>query len=181
MARAAACASIFSAVGRQIDYDTADYYQIRRRHLIATNAQGHWDRRADRRPHVRGDPHWSGFVFGVSRSDGTVTNNSGFSLRGLLLPLDAERRGPTGSTPAPKVAMEADQVTRPATPSRAERRPPQRPDGQPGPRMAYTANAAIMPRNKFTPDIAQADGGSGQRLNRFVSSGEIRTPAPPSW
>lgn len=40
-------------------------------------------------------------------------------------------------------------------------------------RIAYTANAAIMPRNKFSPNIE----GAGQfRVNRLVSDSEIKRP-----
>ncbi len=39
------------------------------------------------------------------------------------------------------------------------------------PRMAYTANAAIMPRNKFTTNLS-----GGPRVNRLVSDAEIKKP-----
>jgi len=39
------------------------------------------------------------------------------------------------------------------------------------PRMAYTANAAIMPRNKFTPQLS-----GGQRVNTFVREQNVRHP-----
>ncbi len=39
-------------------------------------------------------------------------------------------------------------------------------------RMSYTANAAVIPRNKFNSNI---DGGGSQRLNRLVSDTEIRS------
>lgn len=41
------------------------------------------------------------------------------------------------------------------------------------PRMAFTANAAILPRNKFTSAV-QSDGETGPRLNRFVRASEIQ-------
>ena len=40
------------------------------------------------------------------------------------------------------------------------------------PRMSVTANAAIIPRNKFTTDLS-----GGQRVNRFVRGDEIRKPS----
>ncbi len=43
------------------------------------------------------------------------------------------------------------------------------------PRIAYVANAAVMPRNKFTQQILNATVGGGQRLNRFVRDSEIRS------
>ncbi len=39
------------------------------------------------------------------------------------------------------------------------------------PRMAYTANAAIIPRNKFTPLLS-----GGQRINRLVQENRIKRP-----
>lgn len=39
------------------------------------------------------------------------------------------------------------------------------------PRMAYAANAAIMPRNKFTRELS-----GGQRVNQFVRENRIRRP-----
>lgn len=42
-------------------------------------------------------------------------------------------------------------------------------------RMAYTANAAIIPRNKFTPLLAQeANGGAASFLNRLVQDSDIK-------
>ncbi|QOJ13438.1 MAG: type II secretion system protein [Planctomycetia bacterium] len=41
-------------------------------------------------------------------------------------------------------------------------------------RVAYTGNAAIFPRNKFSFDI---QGGGNQRLNRLVTESEIKSPA----
>jgi len=38
-------------------------------------------------------------------------------------------------------------------------------------RMSYTANAAIMPRNKFTPQLS-----GGQRVNTFVREQNVRYP-----
>ncbi len=43
------------------------------------------------------------------------------------------------------------------------------------PRMAYTANAAIMARNKFTMDVFPSAEGV-QRLNRLVVDAEVKQP-----
>jgi len=45
------------------------------------------------------------------------------------------------------------------------------------PRMAYTANAAVVPRNKFTRTVAAVEG-NGDILNRWVSDNEIRSARP---
>jgi len=44
------------------------------------------------------------------------------------------------------------------------------------PRLAYTVNAAVVPRNKFTPELAQAEYGASSRLNRFVQENWVATP-----
>jgi prepilin-type N-terminal cleavage/methylation domain-containing protein/prepilin-type processing-associated H-X9-DG protein len=44
---------------------------------------------------------------------------------------------------------------------------------QQAPRMSITANAAIIPRNKFTLASLAAEGGSGPRVNRFVKPAEV--------
>jgi prepilin-type N-terminal cleavage/methylation domain-containing protein/prepilin-type processing-associated H-X9-DG protein len=44
-------------------------------------------------------------------------------------------------------------------------------------RMSLTANAAIIPRNKFTPASVQAEGGNAQRVNRFVKPAEVSGPS----
>ncbi len=41
-------------------------------------------------------------------------------------------------------------------------------------RMAYTTNAAIVPRNKFTPNLTGEAGLAGERLNDYVRENEIK-------
>ncbi|MBU0640758.1 MAG: type II secretion system GspH family protein [Planctomycetes bacterium] len=52
---------------------------------------------------------------------------------------------------------------------------PYAPVDKQAPRMAFTANAAIIPRNKFTQEDHQGGGGS-LRLNRIVQEHEITRP-----
>ncbi len=41
-------------------------------------------------------------------------------------------------------------------------------------RVAYTANAAVIPRNKFTSQLARMKGGNGDRVNRLVPPSRVK-------
>lgn len=51
----------------------------------------------------------------------------------------------------------------------------QREDKQ-APRVAIAGNAAVFPRNKFTPNVLSGDDGAGVRLNRFVKESDVLGP-----
>jgi prepilin-type N-terminal cleavage/methylation domain-containing protein/prepilin-type processing-associated H-X9-DG protein len=56
---------------------------------------------------------------------------------------------------------------------------PGRVEDKQAPRMAYTANALVVPRNKFTASAFSGDDGSpGERFNRLVTDGMIKSSRP---
>ncbi len=98
--------------------------------------------------------HWSYYLYGNGQVNDRAFECPEFENRG------APRTNP-GSEGADWEAGQIDAANnRSAIPA---------PQDKQAPRMAYTANAAIMPRNKFTPIMSK-----GKRVNQFVSESGVK-------
>jgi prepilin-type N-terminal cleavage/methylation domain-containing protein/prepilin-type processing-associated H-X9-DG protein len=108
--------------------------------------------------HPNGYAHWSYYLFGYTKDQ-----------RAFTCP-EFERGGLSRTNPGPNsgywTAGQTDQTSASSASSGAL-------EDLQAPFIAFTANAAIMPRNKFTAAIASADGGNGQRLNKFTQQAAI--------
>ena len=104
--------------------------------------------------------HWSSSLFDTS--GGTAVTTLAFTCPSINTKGGAPRANP-GANPddwEPGQISDAGSSTPTAIPT----------DRQ-APRMAYTANGAIVPRNKLSPNI------SSQRKNRWVKDSEVSFPA----
>ncbi|NOT01387.1 MAG: prepilin-type N-terminal cleavage/methylation domain-containing protein [Phycisphaerales bacterium] len=107
--------------------------------------------------------HWSYFLF----SSGKV-NDSSFTCPSMR----SSRGGAPRTNPGLlKENWEAGQIDDGGSES-----PNPREDKQ-APRMAFTANAALMPRNKFTLQLVAASSSGGQRVNVLVRDDQLKRPS----
>ena len=130
-------------------------------YVYASNANGTFDLENQPADKEFGYIHWSWFLYGNGQVDpgaftcpkfeqGGVPRTNPGGDRGNWA--DERQRDEHGNPPGSGSAVEDRQA----------------------PWIAYTANAAIVPRNKFTIDLAFG----GPRLNRFVRETEINTNRP---
>ena len=158
-ARAVKCGAQMNSVGKAVaaylTENTATYPPS----YWYPNPDGTYDFLNQPTDHPAGYAHWSWFLFGYAKDLKAFTCPE-FEYGGL------SRTNP-GKLQNRWIDGQVDQNgnTTPAGASLEDKQ---------APFMAFTANAAIMPRNKFTVADALADGGSGQRLNVFVRQSTIK-------
>ncbi|MGB0715855.1 MAG: type II secretion system protein [Phycisphaerae bacterium] len=116
---------------------------------------GSWSLRGQNNQHPFGYIHWSFFMYASGKVGQQAFQCPEYENGG------APRTNP-GPDPENWEGGQIDQNSQ-ANPNQLE-------DKQ-APRMAYAANAVIMPRNKFTKTLS-----GGPRVNRFVQDGQITSP-----
>lgn len=144
-----------------VSYAYRDWLPITKRYIVDLSPEGQ-ERVAD---HPHGYVHWSHFLY----EDGKV-NEQAFQCP--MFDNGGVPRTNPGPDPEDWVAGQIDDHNHTSATSSAKA------DWQ-APFMAYTANAAIMPRNKFTMDLAsQALMGSDRayRTNQLVRESQIENP-----
>ncbi len=99
--------------------------------------------------------HWSYFMY-----DGGQVSDKAFQC-----PVIENGGAPRTNPGLDKADWEGGQVDDTGQPNATERKDKQ------APRMAYAANAALMPRNKFTPALS-----GGKRVNVFVKESSVKYP-----
>ena len=137
--------AVASYLAENSDYFPPSYYY--------PTANGTFDPYNQDPTHPNGYAHWSSFLFDFNKDLRSFTCPE-FPKGGL------SRTNP-GTNPNNWTDGQTDQNAN-SSPAAASVEDKQ------APVMAFTANAAILPRNKFTAAVASADGGNGQRLNIFV-------------
>ncbi len=158
IARATKCGAQMRSIGTAVASYNAENDNVFPAAYFYPKADGSVDFNNQDATHPAGYAHWSYFLFG---------NSTG--IRAFTCP-EFERGGLPRTNPGPGdsnwMPGQVDQTAQGRSASSIE-------DKQ-GPFVAYTANAAVMPRNKFSPVVAQADGGNGQRLNVWVKRNQVR-------
>ena len=153
-AKAVQCAANTRHVGQSLSIYLADsggYYPPS--YVYPTNDRGAWSLTEQDTGHSYGYLHWSHFLY----SNGKV------SAKAFQCP-NFKNGGAPRTNPGPTAQdWEGGQVDQ-----NGDTNPNSLTDKQ-APRMAYAANAAIMPRNKFTPDLS-----GGYRRNVIVRENQIR-------
>ena len=153
-AKAVQCAANTRHVGQSISIylvDSGGYYSPS--YVYPTNDRGAWSLTEQDTGHSYGYLHWSHFLY----SNGKV------SAKAFQCP-NFKNGGAPRTNPGPTAQdWEGGQVDQ-----NGDTNPNSLTDKQ-APRMAYAANAAIMPRNKFTPDLS-----GGYRRNVIVRENQIR-------
>jgi len=121
------------------------------------NADGQWNPKTQSKNHPYGYMHWSNYLY----DSGQVSDKA------FQCPM-YENGGAPRTNPGPELsdweATQIDQNTQ-QTANEASLKDRQ------APRIAYSANACIVPRNKFTTQLS-----GGQRVNQFVRESSIKYP-----
>ncbi len=156
IARAVKCAAHSRSVGlAMLSYVTANEY-FPASYLYPSDASGNYDIYNQDVSHPYGYLNWSWFLFYSGKC-----NNEAFTCPSM------KRGGAPRTNPGNKSEdWEAEQVDQ-----NGQSQPNNLTDKQ-APRISFTANAAIIPRNKFTTLIS-----GGQRVNRFVKAAELKNPS----
>jgi len=151
--RAIVCAANMRGAGLGMQIYTADYQYFPASYLYPSNSEGGYSMSNQDPSHPYGYLHWSWYLFYAGKCDPKVFSCGSMKMGG------APRTNP-GNNAEDWEAEQTDQ--------NGNTRPNSLADKQ-APRMALTANAAILPRNKFTTSIS-----GGQRVNRLVKASEIK-------
>jgi len=156
-AKAVQCGANLHHVGQAFGiYLTENNSTYPSSYIYANNSHGGYDIRNQPLDKEFGYLHWSWFLYGRGEVDEAAFQCPEFETGGAPRTnpgpdsgfwISDEQRDEEGNQRGSGGAVEDKQA----------------------PWMAYTANAAIVPRNKFTTDLA--DGGP--RINKFVREGEI--------
>jgi prepilin-type N-terminal cleavage/methylation domain-containing protein/prepilin-type processing-associated H-X9-DG protein len=158
-ARAVKCGAQINSVGKAVAGYLTENSGFYPPSYWYPNADGSYDFMNQPSAHPYGYAHWSFFLFNYAKDLKAFTCPE-FITGGL----SRTNPGPNGGY---WTSGQFDQngATGPSGNSLEDRQ---------APFMAFTANATIVPRNKFTVPIAQADGGSGDRLNTFVRQSSLK-------
>lgn len=155
-AQAVACAANKKGLSVGMLAYTAEFSYFPASYLYPSNANGGYSIEHQDSSHPYGYLHWSWYLFYSGKCKAEA-----FACPSM------KRGGAPRTNPGPnREDWESDQMDQ-----NGQRQPNELMDKQ-APRMSVTANAAIIPRNKFTYDLS-----GGLRLNRFVRDGEIRNPS----
>ena len=151
IAKKAACAAHLRDIGNAMAIYTTEWDAYPVAYVYPRNRRGEWHPGPGGQDpaHSHGYKHWSWYLY----SRGAVSDEA--------FQCPAYDRGGAPATNPPKEHRERDQFVPGASNDNDNA------DWQ-APRMAYTANAAIVPRNKFPGVISQAS-----RWNVFVSPTDI--------
>lgn len=153
-ARAVQCAANLKHVGSAITIYTTRFRFFPASYLYAADPQGNWkvgDQMLNAQ-HPYGYVHWSYFLYGDGKVDEKAFQCPEFDKGGH--PASNPRNGEANGGQVDDLQQTAGVST-------------QTPDKQ-APWCAYTGNAAIFPRNKFTPS------SKNDRANVFVSDSVVR-------
>jgi prepilin-type N-terminal cleavage/methylation domain-containing protein/prepilin-type processing-associated H-X9-DG protein len=163
-AKAVVCATNLRGMANSMAAYLADYKVYPASYLYASNAQGGVNMKDQwlGAPHPYGYVHWSHYMY----SSGKVSDET-FQCPAMF------NGGCPRTNPGPNEddweSGQADDLGRGPSPTSIK-------DKQ-APRMAYTINAAICPRNKFVaPSTASEGSKRAQRFNRWVVDAEIKRP-----
>lgn len=152
-AKATKCAANLNSVGKAVHGYLAENRGIfPASYLYPFDASGNWSITDQDPAHPFGYIHWSYFLYDGGKVDDKAFQCPEFDNGGT----PRNNPGPDASDWEPG---QSDQYGRTAPNDLADRQ---------ARRLAYTANAAVMPRNKFTTLLA-----GGPRVNKFVRDNEI--------
>ncbi|MFO0837311.1 MAG: prepilin-type N-terminal cleavage/methylation domain-containing protein [Phycisphaerae bacterium] len=165
-AKAVKCAANLSQVGKAVNIYLAENRGIfPPSYVYPKDAGGSWDPNNQPPGNNYGYLHWSYFLYGKGEAGADAFKCPNFQNGG------APRTNPGPKGEDWEIGEQEDDAgaTGPSTGVTEDKQ---------APRMAYIANTAVMPRNKFTLQILQAtvpNVGSPPRLNRFVRDTELKS------
>jgi prepilin-type N-terminal cleavage/methylation domain-containing protein len=156
LAQGVVCAAHMKGVGVGMLAYVTEFQYFPASYLYPSNANGGYSTLNQDPSHPYGYLHWSWYLF-----------NSGKCKPDLFTCPSMKGGGAPRTNPGPKgedwEKGQQDQNGQSSANSTMDKQ---------APRISITANAAIIPRNKFTPAMSE-----GQRVNRFVNAGELRNPS----
>ena len=155
VAQATMCAANMRGTGLGMLAYVNDFQYFPASYLYPSNSNGGYSLENQDPSHPYGYIHWSWYLFTRGKVDPKCFTCPSMNKGG------APRTNPGKDNED----WESDQVDQGGQSLSADLTDKQ------APRMALTANAAIIPRNKFTTLIS-----GGQRVNRFVRIDELRSP-----
>ncbi|MFA5293323.1 MAG: type II secretion system protein [Phycisphaerae bacterium] len=150
------CAANMRGVGTGMLCYITEFQYFPASYLYPSNADGGYSIENQDPSHPYGYIHWSWYLFYSGKCDAKVFTCPSMKSGG------APRTNP-GTKGEDWERGQQDQNGQTSANNLTDRQ---------APRISITANAAIIPRNKFTPVMSE-----GQRVNRFVRSDELRNPA----
>jgi len=156
LAQGTMCAANMRGVGVGMLCYVTEFQYFPASYLYASNTRGGYSIENQDPSHPYGYIHWSWYLFNSGKCDAKVFTCPSMKSGG------APRTNP-GSQSNDWEGTQVDQ--------NGQARPNSLVDKQ-APRVSITANAAIIPRNKFTAILSE-----GQRVNRFVRGDELRNPS----
>lgn len=160
-AKAVKCGANLKNVGTAMALYTSAFSKYPLSYVYPSDNQGTYDPTHQPAGHPNGYMHWSHFLYSMGK-----VNQEAFECPSLT------NGGCPRTNPGPDDGnWEQGQVDQNGSGSMNALEDKQ------APRMAYTVNAAICPRNKFTKELVTADGYTYTgRLNRFVVDTELTNP-----
>jgi prepilin-type N-terminal cleavage/methylation domain-containing protein/prepilin-type processing-associated H-X9-DG protein len=155
-AYAVKCGANLKNIGYAMQSQVADTGYYPQSYAYPKDDKGTYDLKAQPEDHPNGYVHWSFYLFDKGRCDA-----SAFSCPGSK----------DGGAPRTNPGLVAGDWGKGQQDQNGSTSPNSLTDKQ-APRMAYTANAAIIGRNKFKPGFETL-----QRHNRLVKANEVETPS----
>jgi len=156
LAQGVMCAANMKGVGTGMFCYVSEFSYFPASYLYPSNAEGGYSLSNQDPSHPYGYLHWSWYLFDSGKCEAKV-----FTCPSM------KNGGAPRTNPGPKT----DDWERGQQDQNGQTNPNGLTDKQ-APRVSITANAAIIPRNKFTPVMSE-----GQRVNRFVNAGELKNPS----
>ncbi|MCE5340687.1 MAG: prepilin-type N-terminal cleavage/methylation domain-containing protein [Planctomycetaceae bacterium] len=157
LAQGVVCAAHMRGIGTGMLAYVTEFQYFPASYLYPSNATGGYSTLNQDPGHPYGYLHWSWYLFNSGKVDGKL-----FSCPAM------KGGGAPRTNPGPRQEDwekgQQDQGGQSSPNSLMDKQ---------APRISITANAVIIPRNKFTSLLA----GGGQRVNRFVNGGELRNPS----
>ncbi|HAL45671.1 MAG: hypothetical protein A2Y12_19335 [Planctomycetes bacterium GWF2_42_9] len=156
IAQGTVCAAHMRGVGMGMLAYVTEFQYFPASYLYPSNANGGYSILNQDPSHPYGYLHWSWYLFSSGKVDAKLFSCP--SMKGGGAP----RTNP-GSKQDDWEKGQQDQNGQASANALMDKQ---------APRISITANAAIIPRNKFTSQTSE-----GQRVNRFVNAGELRNPS----
>ena len=159
-ARAVKCAANMHSVGQAFSIYLAENRAVYPPSYIYPHSpDGGYDLNDQPADHPYGYLHWSWFLF----NRGAVKDDA-FQCPDI----------PNGGIPRTNPGLDPSNWEGNHDQLNGTRNAPSPLEDRQASRMAYTANAAVIPRNKFSPELVEQ--GAGLRLNKLVREQEIVVP-----
>lgn len=156
MAQGTVCAAHMKGVGMGMMCYVTEFKYFPASYLYPYDASGNANTQNQDTSHPYGYLHWSWYLFNSGKCDAKL-----FTCPSM------DKGGAPRTNPGTKIDdWESGQLDQ-----NGQSNPNNLMDKQ-APRISITANAAIIPRNKFTTTIS-----TGQRINQFVNAGTLKTPS----